>query len=158
MSPILIPGRVLRGVMVVFTLSTTIFPLLAQDKCSVEIVTPQSGESVQENTQVKGTASFTPGKFLWVFAHRKGLALWWPQGAGSAVVTGGKWEIMATLGQDRDVGREFEIAATVVDANTNQDLLAWVKKAEETGNYPGMRFPPSTKECRIAEATVIKAR
>jgi hypothetical protein len=158
MTPITKLNSVLRSVAIAFLVGTSMSHLLAQEKCSVEILTPLSGVTVQENTQVKGTASFSPGRFLWVFAHRKGLALWWPQGAGSAVVTSGRWEVMATLGQDRDVGREFEIVAAVVDASTNQDLLAWFKRAEESGNNQGINLPSTVGECRIAATTVMKTR
>lgn len=127
--------------------------------CTVTIASPKSGQTVTEDAQVEGTASIPPGNFLWVFAHRKGLQLWWPQGGGPAPMSSsGSWQVVVTFGTERDTGREFEIATAVVDANTNEQLRSWVKRAEETGRYPGIQFPSSVTGCKIADVTVNKTR
>jgi hypothetical protein len=46
-----------------------------------------------------------------------------------------------TFGTEKDVSREFETATAVVDSNTHEQLRTWVKKAEESGRYPGVKFP-----------------
>ena len=127
--------------------------------CMVTITSPRSGQTVTEDAQVEGTASTPAGSFLWLFAHRKGLQLWWPQGGGPAPLSPtGKWQTVVTFGTDRDTGREFEIATAVVDANTNEQLRSWVKRAEDSGRYPGIQFPSVAGGCRIASITVTKSR
>jgi hypothetical protein len=64
--------------------------------------------------------------------------------------------VTATFGQKRDNGSQFEIAAVVVDRTTNDKLLNWVKKAEETGQYPGMEFPSTIEACQLQQVTVTK--
>ena len=77
-------------------------------------------------------------------------------GGGAAIITKGTWEVTATFGQERDNGRQFEIAAVVVDRNTNEKLMNWAKKAEETGQYPGMNFPSTVEACKLQQVTVTK--
>jgi hypothetical protein len=127
-----------------------------EQSCTVRIVAPSAEDKVAETDQVKGTGAIPVDTYLWVFVHRKGLALWWPQGGGSAVITKGTWEVTATFGRERDNGRQFEIAAAVVDRNTNEKLVNWGKKAEETGQYPGMDFPSVVEACKLQEVTVTK--
>jgi hypothetical protein len=124
--------------------------------CAIEIVTPRSGASVPGELQIQGKAAIPPGTHLWVFAHRKGLALWWPQGGGATTVVDGMWDTTVFLGEPRDIGRPFEIVAIAVEANADASLRAWVARAEETGRYPGMRFPQAVSTCRLATITVIK--
>lgn len=131
----------------------------AAQECSVSIVNPKGGQIVNEDANVDGKAAIPPGRFLWLFSHRKGLQLWWPQGGGAATISkDGKWQIVVTFGTERDVGREFEVAAVVVDSDTNERLRAWVTRAEETGRYPGIQLPSAVSGCRIADITVTKSR
>ena len=127
-------------------------------ECAVTITSPKPGAMVAEDAQVEGRAVIPPGKFLWVFGRRKGLQLWWPQGGGPATITNGSWQAVVTFGTEKDVSREFEAATAVVDSNTNEQLQSWVKKAEETGRYPGIKFPSTIGGCRIADVTVTKTR
>ena len=130
-----------------------------KQNCTVTIVSPKPGQTVTEDAQVEGTASIPSGSFLWVFAHRKGLQLWWPQGGGPASISiRGNWQVVVTFGTERDTGREFEIATAVVDPNTNEQLRGWVKRAEESGRYPGFQFPSITAGCKITDVTVTKTR
>jgi hypothetical protein len=125
--------------------------------CTVRIVTPADGGSVSETDDVKGAGTIPAGSYLWIFAHRKGLALWWPEGGGAATVTQGKWLVTATFGVERDNGRQFEIAAGVVDQSTNEKLMHWVSKTAETGQYPGISMPPTVQGCRLEQVTVTKS-
>jgi hypothetical protein len=127
-----------------------------EQSCTVRIVAPSAEDKVAESDQVKGTGATPADTYLWVFVHRKGLALWWPQGGGPAIITKGAWEATATFGQERDNGRQFEIAVAVVDRSTNEKLLNWVKKAEETGQYPGINFPSTVEGCQLQRLTVTK--
>src|SRR5208337_5228443 len=134
--------KAMRLILLFWLFSALIGTVQAQGQsCTVTIVAPSAEDKVAEMDQVKGTGTIPADTYLWVFAHRKGLALWWPQGGGPAVITKGTWEVTATFGLERDNGRQFEIAAAVVDRNTNEKLMNWVNKASETGQYPGMNFP-----------------
>jgi hypothetical protein len=127
-------------------------------QCTIDILSPKQGEHVAEAGTVKGKAHIPEGKDLWVFVHVKGLALWWPQGAGPAALEEGKWEVLATFGIERDAGRDFEIAVAVLEPTETKELLQWFKKGDETGRYSGMRFPPVVRGCPIPHVIVTKLR
>jgi len=125
--------------------------------CAVVITDPHNGDSVQADGSVTGTATVPPGTHLWIFAHRRGLGLWWPQGGGSPQITDkGKWEALVTYGTPRDVGNDFEITTAVVADEDNNHLFNWVKKAEATGQYPGIRLPASVEGCPTPRVVVKK--
>jgi hypothetical protein len=126
-------------------------------KCQVDITTPQPGDKVGQEGRVRGAATIPRGTYLWVLVHMKDLvAEWWPQGRHSAVIgQDGKWVIIAAYGQAKDVQQEFEVAAVVVDANTNAGLLDWFKTAEEK-HYPPIEFPSTVQGCVPVKVTVIK--
>jgi hypothetical protein len=126
--------------------------------CAVKIAAPKDGDTVTETDDVTGTGAIPAGSYLWIFVHRKGLALWWPEGGGAATITQGKWMVTATFGVERDNGRQFEIATAVVDRNANEKLANWVKKTAETGQYPGMDFPSTVDGCKVERVTVTKGR
>jgi hypothetical protein len=131
---------------------------LGQDQdCTVRIVSPRNDDKVAEVDQVTGTGTIPPGTYLWVLAHRQGLALWWPEGAGPATITKGSWNVTATFGVERDNGRRFEVSAAVVDRTTNEKLVGWVKKTNETGQYPGIDYPATVKGCAPDQVTVTKS-
>jgi hypothetical protein len=122
-----------------------------QDKkeCSVRIASPKADDRLGAEVNVEGSAALPGGGArLWVFSHRKGIALWWPQGGGAAEVDGkGRWVVVATLGQDRDRGFPFEILAVVISAEESAKIDAWFRKSEQTGDYQGMRLPPFIPGC-----------
>jgi hypothetical protein len=126
------------------------------EACRVEVTSPKSGDTVANEGEVQGTATLPPGKKLWVFAHRRGLALWWPQGGGPAEVSKEKWDVLVTYGQERDRGSGFEVAAVVLDEKESADMLNTVKRYEERGEYPGVRLPPPARDCPIAKIAVTK--
>jgi len=128
----------------------------SEPQCSVEILSPRPGGQVAESSLVKGKANIPSGKDLWVFVHVKGLALWWPQGAGPASIEDGKWEVLAYWGAPQDSGRDFDVLAAVLEPAVSNRLLDWVKKGDETGTYPGMRFPAVVHSCPITRITVTK--
>jgi len=124
------------------------------ETCRVEIVNPKNGDSVGNDGDVIGTVVLPAGKHLWVFAHRRGFALWWPQGGGPADVTNGKWIVVATYGLDRDRGSQFEVAGVVLDEKENKEMLNLVRRYEERGDYPGVRMPPGAEGCPVAKIVV----
>lgn len=130
----------------------------ASSGCTVEITTPKPGDQVGRSGKVRGTAGIPSGTHLWVLAHMKDLVLeWWPQGGRPAVIeNGGEWVIIAGYGVADDVGELFEIAAVVVDANTNRRLLDWVKTGNETGQYPPIPLPTPVDACVPVKVVVEK--
>jgi hypothetical protein len=127
-------------------------------QCAVRIATPKDGGSVSGNGLASGTASIPPGRYLWVLAHREGLALWWPEGGGSATVTGGNWKAVVTYGVGHDSSYRFEVATAVVDQDTNSRLMNWVREAEKTGQYPGIEWPRTVDGCAIQKITVTREK
>jgi hypothetical protein len=128
-----------------------------EGRCTVEITEPKTGESVGAEALVSGVARIPAGTYLWVFTHRKGLAIWWPQGGGAAAIENGKWSVLVTFGGPQDRGAPFEVAALVVDHATHAKLEAWFKQAEESKSYPGMRLPVFVEGCEPPKITVTKA-
>lgn len=126
------------------------------ERCRVEFTDPKQGDAVSDVGDVKGTATIPSGKHLWIFAHRRGLALWWPQGGGAAQIDNQKWVTFVTYGQDRDRGSEFEVAAVVLEEKEHADMLNIIKRYEERGEYPGVRLPPPTHDCSITKMIVTK--
>jgi len=124
--------------------------------CKITITSPRAGTSVTSEADVLGTASIPPGTHLWVFVHRRGLALWWPQGGGPASLTEGQWRVLATFGQTKDAGSDFEITVAIVDTAKNNELLNWVERAEKSGTYPGMRLPTSIEGCLVTPMVVTR--
>ena len=59
--------------------------------CAVTIVSPKTGEKHGPDVLVSGTATVPAGRHLWIFARRKGVAIWWPQGGGAASVERGEY-------------------------------------------------------------------
>src|SRR5436305_1189311 len=94
-------------------------------QCSIEILSPKQGEHVTESSLIKGRGQVPAGKDLWVFVHVKGLALWWPQGAGPAVWEDRNWEVLGYFGGPQDIGRDFEISAAVLDPDQTNELRRW---------------------------------
>src|ERR1035438_9069066 len=126
------------------------------ESCRVEFTEPKQGDLVSNEGDVKGVATLPPGKHLWVFAHRRGLALWWPQGGGPAQVDKQKWLAVVTYGQDRDRASECEVAAVVLEERDHAEMLNVVKRYEERGEYPGVRLPPPAGGCSLAKIIVTK--
>lgn len=116
--------------------------------CHVAIAEPRSGSRVGSSVLVRGTARVPRDATFWTFARRQGLALVWPQGGGPTEIDGsGEFSVLVTLGEPRDVGAEFEILSIVVSQSDSTRLEAWVRQAEATGRYPGIRLPPFAVGC-----------
>jgi hypothetical protein len=117
--------------------------------CSITIDTPRTGEKHGPEVLVTGTAKIPPGRYLYTFVHRRGLALWWPAGGGAATIErgSGSFATLATLGLPRDIGAEFELLAQIVDDSEHTRLQQWFKRAEESGQYPGISRPPFVEGC-----------
>jgi hypothetical protein len=127
--------------------------------CTVEITAPTAGATVSDAGEAIGTAKgIPPGAHLWIFCRRVGIALLWPQGGGPAAVTNGngKWKAFVTYGLPRDAGAQFQVVAAVVDDTKNAELLNWVKKSDETGQYPGIIPPAFLPDCEVKSVVVTR--
>ena len=141
-------------------------PAFAQDKgskrsdmrCSITTSFPANDAKVGADGDLKGNAKGMPvGSHLWVLAHRRGLALWWPQAGGEVSVSdNGDWVAFVTYGENRDQGRQFEMIAIVVDEPTHADLRKWISLAEATGRYPGISLPKIHEACNVPRVTVTR--
>src|SRR5687768_16047899 len=107
--------RVTLFVGVTLTAATLVMAQVERS-CIVQVESPKPGETVDSEWQVQGTVTKPPGTFLWVLAHREGIAQVWPQGGGAANISGRAFDVFTTLGNERDSGRPFEITVIVVDA------------------------------------------
>lgn len=146
-----------------FILCMTSMPAVAQKattKCEVRITEPSAGQEVAARVNVRGTAKFAPGLHVWTFARRvatyRTLRVWWPQGEGTVDNSTGAWETSASIGVPEDVGYQFDVAAAVFDQKEHLQLINWLKKGMETGNYGPIEMPAAV--CVAPMVTVKKTR
>lgn len=125
-------------------------------ECSVHIVQPKGGESVKSPENVTGTAHIPVGTKLWVLAHRKGLAVWWPQGGASADLSGSEWAVLTFFGEPRDCGADFEVTARVFDERQSAALEAGVKHTSDIGQFPGITTPSYFPSCGAETVSIRK--
>ena len=109
---------------------------------AVEIETPGASSAVSERGNVAGSALVRPRARLVVLVHRKDIDGWWLQGGGPVEITGGQWQIEVNFGVPGDIGKEFEIAAIIVDG---VDLLGldWLNRATRHGEGGPVALPPA---------------
>lgn len=124
--------------------------------CQVAITSPAAGARVGPLENVQGTARVPVGHRVWVLAHRKGLALWWPQGGGAIHLDDGKWMVASYFGEQRDIGSEFELTARVFDEAGHKSLTEWVQTSTRTGVYQGIPMPPVAANCPAHTVVVLK--
>src|SRR6267142_387395 len=122
--------------------------------CAVDIAAPSPGGKVRGDALVSGTAKIPAESYLWILAHKKGLKGWWPQGGGEADVKEGKWDVLVVFGKPGEIGT-FEIAAVVVDKQTNEDMKRWVEDAPRKG-FPPINFPNPVEGCSVKTVPVDK--
>jgi hypothetical protein len=124
--------------------------------CRVEFLEPKQGDTISDSGDVRGKATVPAGKHLWIFAHRRGLELWWPQGGGPAHIENGEWVSFVTFGQERDRGSEFEVAGVVLEEVDHAAMLNLIRRYEERGVYPGTSLPRPAQGCSMSKMIVMK--
>ena len=135
------------GASLLLLVDTCANPVGAQDRSQPCAVTAQSPGRVSSTGQLTGTATLPPGAHLWVLARMKGLAGWWPQGGGPAVVENdGRWTVHVTYGTPTDLGM-FDVAVVVVGPRANQELMTWVANAPPA--YAPTQFPNTPPQCPV---------
>jgi hypothetical protein len=113
------------------------------------ITSPSPDASVSAIATVYGKSQRFNGRSLWLFAQREGLTVWWPQGGEVQVDASGAFMQSVFLGQQQDVGFKFNIVAQWVDESVNRDLVNYMRRAEETGKYPGILLPPGSPVTQV---------
>jgi hypothetical protein len=113
------------------------------------ITAPKNDEEVGSAIRVEGKSKKFSGKHLWVFAQRKGLSVWWPQGGEVKPEQNGEWMQGVFLGESQDVGFNFEIVAKWVSESIHKDMITYLQTGDTTGRYPGIRLPDGSPEARI---------
>lgn len=113
------------------------------------ITSPKNEEEVSSVVKIQGKGKKLPGKHLWVFAQRKGLSVWWPQGGEAEIGENGEWVQSTFIGQPQDVGFKFEIVAIWVSDSIHKDLIDYLQTIEKTGRYPGIRLPEGSPVARV---------
>ncbi|HEX8983970.1 MAG TPA: class I SAM-dependent methyltransferase [Bryobacteraceae bacterium] len=130
----------------------------AQHGAQVRILTPAAGAPVDAEGLVSGSATVPEGGYLWVLVRRSGIEGWWPQGGAPAAVEQGSWGVPVHYGEPRDAGFDFEIAAVIIGAATNEAWLDWAERARETGACPPVVLPPARFLWAQALRTVRKVQ
>jgi hypothetical protein len=126
--------------------------------CPLDILSPKSGEVVQDGGMVEGSALLPPDSYLLVLVRRKDFDGWWPQGEGAISVERTRWTASVNYGEPQDAGWDFEIAALVVGPSTHQLWTDWVSGVKKTGLFPPVHLPPSGSVVTEVFRTVTKAR
>jgi len=108
-------------------------------------------EPVSNETMINGNFSgkIPLNQYIWILVNpSKAPGIWYPQGANHLAFTSGinkKWNWQVRLNWEPDKNMDFTIAAVLVDNETDQEFLNWLKKGDETKKYPGLRFPETAR-------------
>lgn len=123
--------------------------------CRVEITDPRAGQEVAGRISVKGTASRSPGTYLWIFLRRWDFEpLWWPQGEALWDEEKQAWRGFATLGKRVDVGWEFDLMVAGVGPEEHLRLTDYMTRGMETGRFRPNPLPSAL--CASAPLRVMK--
>lgn len=144
----------------VFAAGSTLGGSSAYAACQIQIEHPGDKADVGQTAQVSGKVEKPAGTFLWLLAHRKGIAPWWPQGGGPTIPDPqtGAWSTTVFFGVPRDVNSEFEVVAIVVDKPGNDILVKWAADAEKTQIYVPISMPNPVADCTPQTLVVKKTK
>jgi hypothetical protein len=106
----------------------------AQPSNVVRIAVPSDGSHVPMITQVKGTSPKLPqGHQLWVVVNPASAAAFWPQIGPIPLQPDGRWSVAAQIGEEAQVGMEFNIIAVVATGKQSIDAFAQHMKSCKQG-------------------------
>jgi hypothetical protein len=130
-------------------------------KCEVRITEPNDGQAVGGNITIRGTATISPDLHLWAFVRRvkpyRTADVWWTQGEITFdPTTPEKWEMPATIGNEKDVGYEFDVAVAAFNQAQHIRLLSDFKKTVKTRDPQPDQMPPAA--CIATRVTVKKTQ
>jgi len=106
--------------------------------------------------RVEGRSDPFPDKHLWLFAHRRGLAVWWPQGGEVFIEENGEWMQSAFIGQPQHVGFKFEVKAMWVGEEVHTQLMEYLRSGELSGRFPGIQLPEGSPVVQVTCRRVNK--
>lgn len=117
------------------------------------IMSPRDGDECSRILRVEGRSVAVAGRHLWLFAHRRGLSVWWPQGGEVLVEDDGSWMQSSFLGNAADVGFKFEVKVMWVDEDVHTQMEDYLHRGESAQYFPGIRLPEGSP---VAEVTCKK--
>lgn len=130
--------------------SDELLEAIEQNQCKdITIISPSNGFECGKTLRVDGLCKKIPGKHLWLFAHLKGLSVWWPQRGEINVEEDGTWMQGAYLGGEQDVGFDFEIIVQWIDEQTHTRMVNYLANGEATGDFPGIKLPEGSPSARV---------
>lgn len=113
-------------------------------ECEIDVARPLSGQEVGREIVVEGTAMLPPDHHLWVFARRDSYRsdeVWWLQPEGVVDPQTGKWKTLASIGNENDVGFEFDVAVAVFAPKEQLLLKEHRRKALASGSSLSLEMP-----------------
>ncbi len=113
---------------------------------SLSITNPsRDGQQVNCTYKVEGVVQKPSGEHAWIMVHRKEVFqyVWWPQGEVISDPSG-VWHLTVTLGNQADIGYDFELALIIVDAKEHVRLSNYMTQAMVTGHWTPMPMPKLT--------------
>ena len=103
------------------------------------ITSPKSGDDAPASIIVSGISlgMLPKGDHLWLVVNpHTNPGRWWPQ---EQINTSSKlWNSHANLGGEKDIGK-YDVAVVSVNDKDNQYYEDYLKKGNETGNYPPLQ-------------------
>ncbi|HYO14106.1 MAG TPA: hypothetical protein VE685_12995 [Thermoanaerobaculia bacterium] len=131
------------SLLVLLTISAPVNAQGSDAKCEIHVTKPLSGQEVGRETIVEGTATLPPGHHLWVFARRDSYRsdeVWWLQSEGIVNPTTGQWKVIAAIGNQNDIGFEFDIAVGVF-APKEHPVLKAHRSRSLAGDNASLQMP-----------------
>ena len=130
---------------IVITVFLAGYAFAQNDSNNVQISDPtRDGIEVKKGMTVKGTANIPSGYHVWILVRRIDFeGFWWPQNEGKIDPRSHDWKVFVTIGQEQDIGWEFDIIAIVVNEKDHIELKNYRKKAMLTGDWRPIESPSS---------------
>lgn len=97
------------------------------------------GFRVGREYDVKGKAQVPSGQ-LWILSHRKGIPQWWPQNEVTIDPISKEWMAVVSFGETRDIGRDFEILAILVNNQGGAFLYENIGKPILKTSLPNYKY------------------
>ncbi len=115
----------------------------SSDRFVIHVTNPErDGLEVGKGILVSGTAELPAGYHLWVFARRVNFeGRWWPQNEGRINPRTGAWRVYANLGEEQDIGWEFDLAIAAFDEDGHIRLRNYLQQAMERDVWRPIRMP-----------------
>ena len=105
--------------------------------------------NVSSTTAIYGTSSGEVPRdhYIWILVNPSGApGIWYPQGDDHLILTpDGTWNWQVNLGGDLDADSYFNIAAALVDKETDQEFQNWLDRGKVSKTFPGWRLPDTAK-------------